>query len=198
MNLLALGTPLTRLLGRWRVAAVLPQLNGRVLDVGCGSNRLVREHGCGVGVDVFPWQGVDLVIEDAGRLPFADESFDCVTFLASLNHIPNREQALCEAYRVLRPGGRVLITMLTPLVGRVWHRLMRWRDPDQQVRGMQTGEVWGIADASVRRMLGGAGFVGWRINTFQCGLNRLHQATKAECLPGTSIEHADKRRDRTA
>ena len=48
-----------------RVGIVLNAARGRLLDIGCGTNRLVMryraEGGDGVGVDVYPWDGVDLV-----------------------------------------------------------------------------------------------------------------------------------------
>jgi len=87
---------------KFRIEKALPLVRGRLLDLGCGYNNLVRQHNSfGVGVDVFPWPGVDVLIGDSARLPFPDESFDSVAILAALNHIPNREQALCEANRVL-------------------------------------------------------------------------------------------------
>ena len=88
-----------------RIQASLRYCRGRVLDVGCGEgNRLVRQHETGVGVDVYPWPSVD-VLCDTRYLPFADETFDTATFVASLNHIPAREDVLRETHRVLRAGG---------------------------------------------------------------------------------------------
>ncbi len=40
-----------------RLRAVLAELRGRVLDIGAGTNRLVRLYGDGVGVDVLDWEG---------------------------------------------------------------------------------------------------------------------------------------------
>lgn len=88
-----------------RIQASLRYCRGRVLDVGCGEgNRLVRQHGAGVGVDIYSWPSVD-VLCDTRYLPFPDETFDTADFVASLNHIPAREDVLRETHRVLRAGG---------------------------------------------------------------------------------------------
>lgn len=47
---------------------------------------------------------------DAMKLPFADQTFDAVMALESIGHMPDRQQALTEACRVLRPGGRIVLT----------------------------------------------------------------------------------------
>jgi len=153
---------------------VLAEYRGKALDLGCGANRLIRtyrESGRkGSGVDVYDWDGPDLIVPDTSRLPFAPRSFDTISFVACLNHIPNRFDALQEAGRVLKPGGRVIITNLTPVVSMVWHKLAFW-DADQHERGMKAGEVWGFSDRQLRELLDQAGFrcvkkVGfmWRLN----------------------------------
>ncbi len=45
------------------------------------------------------------VAMDVHRIPFADESFDCVSVVEALHHFPDRVQALREIHRVLKPGG---------------------------------------------------------------------------------------------
>jgi SAM-dependent methyltransferase len=47
---------------------------------------------------------------DAEALPFADGSFDAVVANFGIHHVPDPVQALCEARRVLRPGGLVAFT----------------------------------------------------------------------------------------
>ena len=46
---------------------------------------------------------------DAERLPFADNSFDCVTMAFGLRNVTHKERALESILRVLRPGGRLLV-----------------------------------------------------------------------------------------
>ena len=97
-----------------RIIMALKYVKGRVLDVGCGSNTFVKSYRNGIGVDIFNWKGCDKVIKDSAQLPFKNESFDTVSYLASLNHIPNRELSVRDSYRILKPGGRILITMISP------------------------------------------------------------------------------------
>ena len=93
-----------------RFGAVLPLLKGRVLDVGAGDNTLVhlyREYVAvngdneesaltSAGVDTFDWGGDAILIKSSDKLPFEDNSFDTVTFIACINHIPERDAALAE------------------------------------------------------------------------------------------------------
>jgi protein-L-isoaspartate O-methyltransferase len=56
--------------------------------------------------------GVDNVIPtrgDARELPYEDASFDAVVLITVLGEIPDREAAIAEVARVLRPGGRLVV-----------------------------------------------------------------------------------------
>lgn len=161
------------LLARWRVRAVLPHVRGSLLDIGCGENRLVGAYGAGVGVDVFPWKGVDLLVEDTARLPFPDATFDTVTFLACLNHIPDRRSVLCEARRVLKPGGGVIVTMIPPTLSRLWHSARGAGESDRTERGMKEGEVYGLTRRETRRLLEECGFAVDAQRLFMYFLNTL-------------------------
>lgn len=159
---------------RRRIRAVLPHVVGRLLDVGCGSNKLVRHYANGIGVDVHPWPGPDVIVRDTARLAWDTGSFDTITIVAALNHIPNRADVLRECRRMLRPGGRIVITMLTPRTSRVWHWVRKPWDADQRDRGMQPGEVFGFTAKQLVYLFQTAGFALQSTHPFMLGLNRVY------------------------
>lgn len=161
---------------KFRIEKALPYIRGRLLDLGCGYNNLVRRYGSfGVGVDVFPWPGVDVLIGNSARLPFPDESFDTVAILAALNHIPNHKQTLREVNRVIRSPGRVIVSMINSFVGIFAHIIFR---QDEQCRSLKAGERKGMWDWEVQAVLNATGFHIERVERFELGLNRIYLATK--------------------
>jgi ubiquinone/menaquinone biosynthesis C-methylase UbiE len=102
----------------------LAELDGceRVLDVGCGNGLHLdelsrREHrGLVCGMDLSPGMltgararsPAPLLVGDAQLVPFGDAAFDCVLAMHMLYHVPDRDVALAEMRRVLRPDGVVL------------------------------------------------------------------------------------------
>ena len=166
-----------------RTAIALEYTKERLLDIGCGENLLASHYrdlgGDAVGVDVYPWNGVDIVVEDSSSLPFEDSSFGTVTLIACLNHIPNREQVLREAHRLLAPGGRVLLTNLTPAISRLWHSYAFW-DKDQHERGMKDGEVWGFTERELIDMLSRNDLCVIQKKRFSWRLNTLYVCIPAE------------------
>ncbi|MDD5773383.1 MAG: class I SAM-dependent methyltransferase [bacterium] len=125
-----------------RIFNVLPNLKGKLLDIGCGDNYLVKMYGNGIGIDTYDWGGGATVIKNCDKLPFNDESFDTVTLLASLNHIPERKELIKEIHRVLKKDGKVVITMINPFIGLIGHKIW-WYSEDKQ-RGMKRGETYGL------------------------------------------------------
>lgn len=61
----------------------------------------------------FRLQGkvVDLRKADATKLPFPDNTFDCVYSLGVIHHIPEADRVLAEVFRVLKPGGKVMLAL---------------------------------------------------------------------------------------
>ncbi|MCK4794785.1 MAG: class I SAM-dependent methyltransferase [Desulfobacteraceae bacterium] len=160
-----------------RIREVIKYCRGRVLDVGCGEgNLLIKDYEYGIGIDVFQWSEID-VLCDSKNLPFRRDSFDSSTFVASLNHIPAREQVLHEVYRVLRPGGYLIITMINPFVGWLRHKLAWW-DKDQNLRGMTTGELYGMRDKDVMLLMKQSGFTPVIHERFELGLNNIFIAER--------------------
>ena len=146
-------------------------VTGYCLDVGCGSNRFIRETlgGNGIGADVFRYtENVDgVILDDPAKFPWKDMTFDSTTFLANLNHVPasHRDLELGEALRVLRPGGNIIVTMGLPIVeiivhGVIWlyDRLFKTKLDHDNERGMVEGEEYYLTGGEIRRLLTRAGF----------------------------------------
>jgi SAM-dependent methyltransferase len=178
---------LTSLRGE-RFAAVLPELRGRVLDIGAGDNallRLYRERAlqCGqspeaaaasVGVDVEDWGGGCQIIEDAAKLPFEDQSFDTITLIACINHITNRDEVVRESRRLLRPGGRVVVTMINRFLGTIGHAI--WWYSEDKHRHVEEEELMGMDRAEVIDLLRSNGFPDVEVKNFAYGMNRVYVA----------------------
>jgi demethylmenaquinone methyltransferase/2-methoxy-6-polyprenyl-1,4-benzoquinol methylase len=77
---------------------VLSDINAAMLEVGRG--RLIDAGVAG---------NVEFVQANAEALPFADRSFDCVTIAFALRNVTDKDAALREMRRVLKPGGRALV-----------------------------------------------------------------------------------------
>lgn len=100
----------------------------RVLDVGCGVGWLCRHFAAGgaeiTGVDIT-YQATKLtrkrcelhelpctvVQGSAEQLPFDSGSYDFVTSAGVLHHTPDTARSVDEIFRVLRPGGRAMISL---------------------------------------------------------------------------------------
>jgi SAM-dependent methyltransferase len=132
---------------RKRVDADLARLaasfHGRVLDVGGGRRRGAFRPPAGARwiVADLEMAGRPDVAMDVQALPFRERCFDCVKATEVLEHVPDAARALAECRRVLRPGGRLVVT--APFLER------EHADPDDYARF--TGPMW-------ERLLRQAGF----------------------------------------
>ena len=95
-----------------------PAPGDRLLEVGCGrgwlTQRMQERCPATYGIDVNPMSirhavTGQLLAMDATALHFEDEQFDHAYSFHAIEHITDAERALREIYRVLSPGGRVLL-----------------------------------------------------------------------------------------
>lgn len=175
---------------------VAREVIGYCLDVGCGRHNLfITEHlmGHGKGIDVFEYEGLgsENIVRDMTHLPFDDGSFDSVTFIANLNHVPRslRDAELAEAYRCLRDGGNVIVTMGNALAEVLVHKVVALHDrvfgtrhDMDSERGMQEGEEHYLRDGEITSRLVRAGFrdVTRKLFSTQWGLNHLFVGWKRQ------------------
>ncbi len=112
-------------------------------------------------------------------MPFKKGTFETISYLACLNHIPNRANALREAYRVMKPGGRLLVTMIPPVMGRFIHWLRFRNDPDHQDRDIDHDhELLGMHSTHVRGLMKDSGFVNITRYRFVFGINSMYVGEK--------------------
>jgi SAM-dependent methyltransferase len=94
-----------------------PQLSGRVLDVGCGDRPYEKLVGAQayVGLEIDTPEsrarGKADAYYDGRRFPFEDGAFDAVLCNQVLEHVFEPEEFVGEIARVLKPGGRLLLTV---------------------------------------------------------------------------------------
>jgi len=121
-----------------------------VLDLGCGAGfdtaiaaRLVGPEGLVVGVDVtpemvarawelamlLPFRHVSFQVASAESLAFPDRFFDVVTSNGAFNLVIEKDKAAEEIFRVLKPGGRLLLAdmvLVSPLPAERESRIDNW------------------------------------------------------------------------
>ena len=126
----------------WKAFAIgiaRPRPGERILDIAAGSGDLARAFARRVGPGGEVWltdinrrmleRGRDRLLDagvmapavqcDGERLPFAGETFDCVSVAFGLRNMTHKDAALAEMRRVLKPGGRLVVLEFS----RVWKPL---------------------------------------------------------------------------
>ncbi len=139
-----------------------------LLDVACGWGEFLVNHAAGAGrvagVDLAPAKvelarkrladriedgTAEVVVADAARLPWADGTFTAVTCMDAFPFFPDPQAVLAEFFRVLRPGGRVVVSFAA-------ERLPEGVE-SRQARGL-AGSYTAISEAVARSRVETAGF----------------------------------------
>jgi ubiquinone/menaquinone biosynthesis C-methylase UbiE len=140
------GYGLERLLIRDSREWVCSRATGRTLELGAGTGLNLRWYPTDVDLVVVDLdrdclevsaeradqngQPVRVAVADGQRLPFADGSFDTVVCTLSICAVDDRAAALTETYRVVRPGGSLLL---------LDHLEPRWRHGRPATLGARVG-----------------------------------------------------------
>jgi ubiquinone/menaquinone biosynthesis C-methylase UbiE len=148
----------------------------QVLDIGCGNGYVLSRY-AGEGAKVY---GIDLTqtginlcrqrfhlrnlsgnfaVGSAEDLPYPDNAFDVVCSMGVLHHTPDTERAVSEVYRVLKPGGRLIVMFYhrnsakyrVNLFVRRWLQFKSLQQLVNEVdgRGNPKGDVYSVAELQV-------------------------------------------------
>ena len=178
-----------RWLASWRYAEIKKRMRtpAIVCDIGCGmsgeflrliSARIVQGYGFDRKVRPETVGNIQLqpVADLNVGLPLADESVDHVTMIALIEHVAEPLELLAEARRILKIGGRLIISTPSPKAKPLLEFLAF------RLKMIAADE---IADhkfyypaASLRQCLEQAGFSDIVIETFQFGFNQIAMAQK--------------------
>lgn len=148
-----------------------------VLDIGCGTGEFGRYAPSGVevhGVDIDAG-AVELALRhekaqwwnlEEGRLPYPDEHFDGILAKDVLEHLPNPAEIVQEMFRILRPGGVAVASVVQARSRRVWAdythvRGFTARSVALMFRdaGFEVEEVWPMGGVPLSNRLGFMRFV---------------------------------------
>jgi ubiquinone/menaquinone biosynthesis C-methylase UbiE len=181
-------TQVDHLIAKMRFRAAYPHLTAgsRVCDLGCGLEMAFLDFvedkiACGVGIDDQVesgthgrWQRIHADLR--GRLPLSDAQFDHVVMLAVFEHLVEPESVLREAFRILVPGGSLIMTwpaaMVDPILNvlHTFHLISDEMECDEHQKRMPLHEV--------QKLLERVGFRDFHHEKFELGLNNLMVATR--------------------
>jgi ubiquinone/menaquinone biosynthesis C-methylase UbiE len=175
-----------RLVARMRFRAAHPFIKpgASVCDLGCGLEAAFLDYAAdriakGVGLDdqvadgaQGRWRRVHADLQSP--LPFADGEFDHVVMLAVLEHLKDPEQLLLEAFRVIAPGGSLIMTWPSSLVDPILSVLHRVRLVSDEMESSEHQKR--IPPDTLQRMLRRIGFQRFVHRRFEFGLNNVMAA----------------------
>ena len=149
---------------RFRIIRSMADGSRRILDIGCGSSRIVQSLPQAVGMDMqirkLRWlraPGRQLAQASLMELPFADDAFDCVICSEVIEHIPREEIDLTDMVRVLAPGGMLILG--TPDYGKWLWRTLEGMYKRVFPQGYATEHINRYTRTSLRRELETMGLV---------------------------------------
>jgi dolichol-phosphate mannosyltransferase len=119
------------------ITGMLGQQTNSILDVGCGSSKIIQSLPGAVGVDYnisklryLRKYHTQLIHGSVFGLPFADETFKTVVCSQVIEHIPDTTRAVSELLRVLKPGGELILGTPDyagwqwPIIERIYERVI--------------------------------------------------------------------------
>lgn len=143
------------------------------------------DEGCACGVPM------DLEVVDAQNIPYEDQTYDVITMAYGIRNMPDRERALAEMLRVLKPGGTLVCLEFSTPPNRLWNALYSFylKHMIPFWGGLVTGDREGFVylarsirafpdQSTYARMLEHAGFRNVTWKNYAGGIAAVHLAEK--------------------
>ena len=169
------GTPMEKRVGK--LLSSIPRLKqnaltavlwikgpqGKLLDVGCGNGVFLKKmeqlgwQGHGVEFDPNSVKrakniGLDVLARSLEHAKYPSDTFDLVTMIHVIEHLPQPDFTLQECFRVLKPGGRIMV--VTPNTRSLGHQRFK-----QAWRGLETPRhLYLFSGQSLATMIEASGF----------------------------------------
>lgn len=132
-------------------------------------------------------------VVDAQHIPYENESYDAITMAYGIRNMPERERALSEMFRVLRPGGQLVCLEFSTPPNPVWRALYRFylKHLIPFWGGLITGDREGFVylansikafpnQQGLAKLMEDAGFVNVTWKNYTGGIAAVHVAHKPE------------------
>jgi len=132
-----------------------------------------------------------LIQGDAMTLPFQDNTFDCITIAFGLRNVPDKRKAICEMYRVLKPGGKLVCLELSkptmPIFKSFYNLYFNYMLPFVGYLGTGDKAAYYYLRDSVnsfmtknqlRREINKVGFKNSGFKSLSCGIASIHYGMK--------------------
>jgi demethylmenaquinone methyltransferase/2-methoxy-6-polyprenyl-1,4-benzoquinol methylase len=134
---------------------------------------------------------IEFVFADATKLPFKAEEFDTVTISFGLRNVENTELALSEMFRVLKPGGKLVVCEFSTIPNRFLHSLYRFylknllprisalvsKTPEAYSYLAESIDAW-PEQAELAKLIEKAGYQSVQFRNQTLGIVAIHSATK--------------------
>lgn len=170
-----------------RIQKIWPDLpkGGVLVDIGCdvppklllkASPYMKKCIGVDIVAEEYSQGNVEVKPMNIGKkIPLPSSSADAVTVLAVLEHLKHPEEVVGEIFRILKPGGKILITVPSPANKPLLEFLAQFGFVRKEM--IDQHEHY-FSQAVLREILTIAGFKHIRVQHFELGLNTFAQAIK--------------------
>jgi SAM-dependent methyltransferase len=105
---------------KFMYSSIIKEFYGKLLDIGCGVGEFLQWYPNSFGIDTNPYlveyckkRNLKCFFGSAYKIPFKNETFDCVLCSHLIEHLAKPELAMKEIRRVLRTGGKLIIILPT-------------------------------------------------------------------------------------